>query len=360
VGDKTGIEWTDATWNPVTGCDRVSPGCDHCYAMTLAPRLKAMGSAHYQTDGDPRTSGPGFGLAMHPDALDKPIRWRRPRRIFVNSMSDLFHKDVTQEFIAQVFAVMALAAHHQFQVLTKRPGRMRSLLRSEDFHEQVVEEVTTMIAAGTKGPVEFMRTDAEHGNLWGPSTWPLANVWLGTSVEDQKWADVRVPLLLDTPAAVRFLSMEPLLGPVDLARALDRWEPNGAEWDAAPAGRFYARQMLHWIIVGGESGDGARPMHPQWARDLRDQAEKAQIAFLFKQWGAWASAEDSGVRNVRMSKNRFQYESVRFAPDGTAYRADQPDLYSHPGMTSMLRVGKHKAGRSLDGVTHDGYPDEAT
>lgn len=250
MADSSSIEWTDSTWNPTTGCDKVSPGCDHCYAMTLAPRLKAMGSAHYQRDGNPTTSGPGFGVSMHADALSKPLEWKRPRRIFVNSMSDLFHAEVSDEFIAQVFAVMATASHHTFQLLTKRHGRMRSLLRNVDFQDAMVD------AAVARGHHDLIR-------------WPLPNVWLGVSVENQQWADIRIPALQDTPAAVRFLSCEPLLGPVDIINGLgDSWLTD-----------------IDWIIVGGESGRGARPMRGSWVRSLRDQAEAAGVAFHFKQWG---------------------------------------------------------------------------
>jgi protein gp37 len=252
MGDRSGIEWTDATWNPVTGCDRVSEGCDHCYAQTLARRLKLMGNPRYQLDGDPRTSGPGFGLNLHPDKLTEPLTWSRPRRVFVNSMSDLFHDDVPDGFIANVFGVMAVAQHHQFQILTKRPGRMASLLaRLEDE------------ARGFAAWHENSRT-----TMSGPGTilWPLPNVWLGTSVENQRWADIRIPKLLQTPAAVRFLSCEPLLGPIDLH--LDN-----------------VRGALAWVIVGGESGVGARPMDASWARSLRDQCVGSSVLFFFKQWG---------------------------------------------------------------------------
>ena len=244
MNDKTRIEWTDATWNPVTGCTKVSEGCDHCYAETIAHRF--AGTPAYPN---------GFDVTLRPERLDQPLRWQRPRRIFVNSMSDLFHSDVPDEFIARVFAVMALAPQHTLQVLTKRPGRMRSLLSSRSFEDWVEA---------------FVRE--EYSERWAPDgyeyRWPLDNVWLGTSVESQKWADVRIPQLLGTPAAVRFLSCEPLLGPVDLfAWNIDR----GARVD--------------WVIVGGESGPHARPMHPDWARHLRDDCLTAGIAFHFKQWG---------------------------------------------------------------------------
>ncbi|MEA2579123.1 MAG: hypothetical protein QOE83_15 [Actinomycetota bacterium] len=269
MSDKTAIEWTEATWNPVTGCDRVSEGCDRCYAQTLAKRLKAMGNQRYQRDGDPDTSGPGFGVTLHPDQLSLPARWRQPRVVFVNSMSDLFHPDVPDAFIRQVFATMGKARQHTFQVLTKRPGRMASLLSREIVGEYL----------GSLGP--------------------LPNVWLGTSVENQKWADVRIPQLLRTPAAVRFLSCEPLLGPTNISDRLLASCEGGCEClrsddanrrecacgGSCQTAEFGDRRRLDWVIVGGESGAGARPMHPEWARDLRDQCVDAGVPFFFKQWG---------------------------------------------------------------------------
>jgi protein gp37 len=233
VSENSAIEWTGDTWNPVTGCDRVSEGCDRCYALTLAKRLKVMGNPRYQVDGSPRTSGPGFGLTVHPDKLQEPLRWRAPRPIFVNSMSDLFHDEVPAQFIEKVFNVMHETPTHVYQVLTKRPGRMASVVR-------------------------------RLGDLRGNRAWPLPNVWLGVSVENQRWADVRIPKLLEAPAAVRFLSCEPLLGPVDLSEYLDR---------------------LEWVIVGGESGAGFRALNLDWARSLRDQCVSASVPFFFKQVG---------------------------------------------------------------------------
>lgn len=260
---ETNIEWATHTWNPTTGCDRVSPGCDHCYALTLAKRLKGMGSAKYQNDGDPKTSGPGFLATEHPDTLTDPLSWRKPRKVFVNSMSDLFHERIGDEFIARVFAVMAAASTHTFQVLTKRHGRMRSLLSDPEFVAAVRRE-------RYKLPHTVVTT--------GPS-WPLLNVWLGVSVEDQKWANTRIPALLDTPAAVRFLSCEPLLGPVDLT-PWTTWGDGSLRYDEPPV-----VSGLRWVIAGGESGDGFRPVDGEWVRALRDQCVEAEVAFLFKQWG---------------------------------------------------------------------------
>ncbi len=207
---KTKIEWTSVVWNPTSGCDQVSPGCDNCYALGMAKRLKAMGSAGYQNDGDPKTSGPGFALTLHPERLNMPLTWRKPQRVFVNSMSDLFHKDVPDDFIARVFAVMALAPQHTFQLLTKRHARMRILLGDDWFVSEVAQHVVGLSVQDTR-PMDHL-VDSESGQDW----WPLRNVHLGVSVEDQKWADIRIPALLETPAAVRWISAEPLLGSIRL------------------------------------------------------------------------------------------------------------------------------------------------
>jgi protein gp37 len=290
----TKIQWTDATWSPTTGCDQVSPGCDNCYALTMAKRLKAMGQPRYQRDGDPRTSGPGFGLTVHHDVLDKPLRWRKPRRVFVNSMSDLFHPQVSDEFIAEVFAVMALTRRHTYQVLTKRPARMRSLLSQPGFFRSVASE---------SYPLRD-HVGAEIGG--GASPWPLPNVWLGVSVEDQTRADQRIPLLLDTPAAIRFLSCEPLLGPVDLSEHIGCYHDDdvaGGSYVYGPHADPYHRYDgpdLGWVIVGGESGPGARPMHPDWARSLVEQCRAAGVAPFVKQLGAWSTRLDATAKVRQM------------------------------------------------------------
>lgn len=272
------IEWCEASWSPTTGCDRVSAGCDHCYAMTLAKRLKGMGSAKYQNDGDPATSGPGFGITEHPDALTIPLRWRKPRRIFVDSMSDLFHAGVSDEFIARVWAVMAACPQHTFQILTKRHGRMRSLLNSPRWPGLVFDAVRALPDIVGGAPLrhyDAARVWAESPELAGELPAPLPGVWLGVSVEDQKAADLRIPALLDTPATVRFLSCEPMIGSVDLGR----WTvPDGT-------GTRPCIPDLSWAICGGESGKGARPMDPEWARQLRDQCVTARVPYFFKQWG---------------------------------------------------------------------------
>lgn len=241
---STSIEWTEKTWNPITGCTKVSPGCDHCYAEGIARRF--AGSKAFPN---------GFEVTLHPERLDTPLRWRKPARVFVNSMSDLFHDAVPDEYIARVFGVMADASQHTFQVLTKRHGRMRSLLNDGEFFQEV----------------RGLAIDA-HGMAGIP--WPLPNVWLGCSVEDQKRADLRIPALLDTPAAVRFLSCEPLLGAVDLCQ--DGWLfPD--EFD---------RPGVAWVIVGGESGPGARRMELDWAREIVEDCADAGVACFVKQLGS--------------------------------------------------------------------------
>ena len=266
MGDKSRIEWTDATWNPTTGCDQISPGCDNCYAKRDAKRLKAMGVKAYQNDGDPPRSGPGFGFTLHADRLDQPRRWTKPRRIFVNSMSDLFHEQMSLAFLEQVFDVMHDCPRHTFQVLTKRHRGMHRLLNGGWPYSPC------------SGPIADHRAE------------PSPNVWLGVSVEDQQWADTRIPWLLKTPAAVRWLSMEPLLGPVDIRQYLPdpiyndgSWyeDANGvARWDLGGA----PCDPIDWVVVGGESGPGHRPINPQWARDIRDQCVAAGVPFHFKQW----------------------------------------------------------------------------
>jgi protein gp37 len=223
VADRSAIEWTEATWNPTTGCDKISVGCDNCYALALAKRLKAMGSAKYQADGDPRTSGPGFGVTVHEGELGLPYIWREPRVVFVNSMSDLFHARVPTDFVQRVFAVMAATPRHTYQVLTKRATRL----------ERLADRLP----------------------------WP-ENVWMGVSVENGAQLN-RVTALRNVPAAVRFVSAEPLLGPL-------------AGLDLGG---------LDWLIAGGESGPHARPVQAQWLRDLRDACQAADVAFFFKQWG---------------------------------------------------------------------------
>lgn len=344
MSDKTKIEWADATWNPVTGCTKVSPGCDHCYIdrafpfrlsgtkfVKFCPRCKGHGiidAAHTPCpdclDGTVAGNiGATTGVWVHPNRLDQPLRWKRPRRVFVNSLSDLFHESVSDEYIARVWAVMALAPQHRFMVLTKRHGRMRSLLSSSAFADLMGESIE--------------ETNAGVGDY--SIQYPLPNVWLGVTVEDQKRADLRIPALLNTPAAVRFLSCEPLIGPVEL-EFIHYFEPkcNGCSGIVSPAHEPScgtepgAHWGIDWVICGGESGPDARPMHPGWARSLRDQCQGAGVPFHFKQWGEWAP-EDQTPEDVIV-----------------------PGRVLFDGATGCMRLGKKANGRSLDGRTWDGEP----
>jgi protein gp37 len=319
----TKIEWTDETWNPIRGCSRVSEGCRHCYAETVAGRFGGSGLAY---EGLTVLAGKqrvwNGQIKFVEEHLLDPLKWKRPRRIFVNSMSDLFHENVTDAMRDRIFAVMALAPQHTFQVLTKRPERMLAYFNSARASMTRGFDICAWVADMVPNP---------------PMNWidlleripvALPNVWLGVSVENQKAADERIPLLLQTPAAKRFISGEPLLGAIDLrslpALALDASDYVPTQEDIEDDWRFSAldagdiyhgcggdlisdgpeHPALDWVICGGESGHGARPMHPDWARGLRDQCVAAGVPFFFKQWGEWeweeptewyARPEDAGV-----------------------------------------------------------------
>ncbi|MFE4671050.1 DUF5131 family protein [Streptomyces sp. NPDC056723] len=470
MSDTTTIEWTDSTWNPVTGCTKVTPGCDNCYAETFAERWRGTDGHHFET---------GFDLTLRPNALTMPLRWRKPRKVFVNSMSDLFHKDVPTEYIVRTFAVMALTPQHTYQVLTKRHGRMRSVLTDQctcgKGHGPGVHFRSAMAWAVSKANpdrIPGLPDDAEQ-RVWN-AAWPLPNVWLGVSVEDQKRADLRIPALVDTPAAVRFLSCEPLVGPVDLTAWVPPvspvplaeaprtwsewtwpdWVPAGVRtqiegfWGAdqgrtprdwmrdmhqqgAPAfgstvrlpdgfgpeapkitGRFVhawnnigrlvredgtfaytsfhhalerrRQQPINWVIVGGESGPGARAMHPDWARALRNQCQAADVPFLFKQWGAWGPAPfivrvcdpDVGWQGsdeeLTAAKKDSEIRGATHVHTGNWHDEDGERKYwlheiGHKpwslervglpeGTAAIRRWGKKRAGRELDGRTWDQFP----
>ncbi|TXH16443.1 MAG: phage Gp37/Gp68 family protein [Mycobacterium sp.] len=341
---RTSIEWTESTWNPVTGCTQVSPGCDHCYAKTIAERFRG-GPAYPQ----------GFDVTLRPHKLGEPLRWRRPRRIFVNSMSDLFHDDVPDDYIARVWAVMALAPRHTFQVLTKRHGRMRSLLggcQHGGIHQPGIDFRSAMSWAVSKANparIPGVPDDAAR-RVYYDTPWPLPNVWLGVSTENQQWADIRIPAILDTPAAVRWISAEPLLGPIEFD---PDWLPvacRDCNCDSGcnPPSRG---QCLDWVVVGGESGHGARPMHPDWARSLRDQCTAAGVPFLFKQWGEWAP--ERGLNHSEGNGRRLHYPRTYLRPDGTTAVIGDG---GGPG-ACLERVGKKAAGRQLDGETWNQYPE---
>lgn len=348
MGDNSKIDWTDATWNPLAGCTKVSPGCAHCYAEIMANRLKAMGNINYQgvVDEQGRWSGQ---IALIPSALEQPLHWKRPRMIFVDSMSDLFHPTVPSGWINKVFEVMMKAKWHTFQVLTKRPERMAEFLNGAEW---------------------WINAEPESRK----------HIWLGASIENQRMARKRIPILQNVSAEVRFLSCEPMLGWIDLSEAVepdkDAWDevnayrddddepeefveeceaeldwvnfgndlvenPAHREWERNRQARAGFKTLKHgvidWVICGGESGPKARPMNPDWAKWLRNECKEAGIPFFFKQWGEWAPAEA-----LQISDNTtFKHQPVNIS-----------------GTTMMYRVGKQAAGHVLDGVEWRQMPND--
>lgn len=281
--NTTKIEWADAVWNPVTGCTKASEGCRNCYAETIAKRF--WGERKF-TD-----------VQTHPDRLDAPLHWKKPRRVFVNSMSDLFHLNVRFSFVESVFETIEATPRHTYMILTKRPDRMYDFI------------------------VNWKKGIA------------LPNVWLGVSVENQQAADERIPILLQTPAAVRFVSVEPIRGPVDFRLKDGSYMTDALTGCMITAAEPIQGNALDWVICGGETGPGARPMHPDWARSLRDQCQAADVPFFFKSWGEWWPAESGRLYDI---------ENTR-----TVMWSDGQD---------MLRIGKKAAGRLLDGVVWNQFP----
>ncbi len=370
---KTKIEWTDETWNVTGGCTPVSAGCLNCAAARSARRCNGFGNDKYKglVNGSKWTGE----IRLYPDELEKPLHWKQQRRVFVDFMSDLFHESVPFEWIDTVFAVMALCPQHTFQVLTKRPERMAEYLSD-------IRRVVRIAAAASAG--SGMTIDL--GLFWGSTDWPLPNVWLGTTTENQEMADERIPHLLKCPAAKRFVSVEPMLGAVDLEDLVVDFYGNAAKiWRCKKCGWTGHRDKLgggnlgiscpktgcrssngiigptendgleiierepriDWVICGGESGPGARPMHPDWARSVRDQCKAAGVPLFFKQWGKFGDAP-GGVR----------HSDVCVSPDG--YFEVAGKNYVCVGNESegewRRAVGKKKAGSLLDGVQHKEMP----
>ena len=315
----TKIDWADKVWNPVTGCTKVSAGCKNCYAERMAKRL--AGRAGYPEDG--------FKVTLHPEKLFEPLRWKKPSRIFVCSMGDLFHEDVSDEFLFDVTRRI-VDSRHTFLILTKRPARMAAVI-------------------------------CETGFIGS-----LPNVWFGVSVEDQETADERIPLLLEPVAEIfenelgegagitgrRFVSYEPALGPIDFTPFLKgeckycNGEGGNTGCPCAGSGKG---PRIDWLIMGGESGPGARPMHPDWARSVRDQCKAAGVPFFFKQWGEWAQLDDNTA--VSTHENTM----------GWAHGGWSKGRYgSHTGekVVNMIRAGKSRAGCLLDGKEHKETPHE--
>lgn len=272
MADSSAIEWTDATWNPVTGCSKVSPGCAHCYAEELTQRFAET----WGVPGLPWTpANAAENVILHPERLDQPLRWKKPRRVFVNSMSDLFHEQVPGEFIARVFNVMARSPQHVFQVLTKRPERMRDWV---GYCEQSEAFISHNGQKASKGGIYVADLREQP--------WPLPNVWLGVSIENRRFVH-RADLLRETPAAVRFISAEPLLGPLAYDQLVTDHPDDDGEWCWADGydGEGLDLDGIDWLIAGGESGARHRPIAESWVADLRDLAQASMTAFFFKQWG---------------------------------------------------------------------------
>ena len=305
MSDKSAIEWTDATWNPIRGtkgkwhCTKVSEGCRNCYAERMNIRF----------GGPPYVKGTDT-LRLDEKVLEQPLHWKRPRMVFVCSMTDLFHEDVRNGWLRRIFRVMMDAPQHTYQILTKRPHRLQ--------HES-----------------------------WRASLSVLPNAWLGVSVEDQAAVDERIPLLLNMPVAVRFVSCEPLLGPVTLWR----------EYRVGNDPAILYINNVNWVICGGESGPKARPMHPDWARSLRDQCQAVEVPFLFKQWGAWQNGSTLHQR-PKLERTVLNDGTVYTHAQVAACNVNQKHR-AHWGSFApieMARVGKKAAGRELDGLTWDQMP----
>jgi protein gp37 len=305
------IEWTDATWNPTRGCTKVSAGCRNCYAATFAERFRGVKGHPYELGFDPR---------IVPERLGDPLGWRKPRMVFVDSMSDLFHGAFSFEYIAAVFGIMAASPQHTFQVVTKREQRMAEFFGWLASHGYQL------------GHIQH-RAEKDLGrSIERGAEWPLPNVWMLVSVEDQEAADQRIPVLLQTPAAVRGVSVEPLLGPVTFRGAFHDYLDG---YDSVAEGDIET-DRLDWVIVGGESGHGAWPMHPDWVRSIQIECELAGTPFFFKQWGQWLPECQEEHHTPTNSWSR-------------PWEKEGDDL-------TMFKVCKKAAGRLLDGQLWDEMP----
>lgn len=367
MGQTTGIEWTEATWNPIRGCSRVSEGCRNCYAETVANRFKGPGEPYEGLIAKGGQWNGNVTVAWH--KLDEPCRWTRPRMIFVNSMSDLFHPAVSFDLVAGIFGIMAAASWHTFQILTKRPERMLEFFQWLDRQPERRLYDTVELQERFPGSdwrpfflaqraAETLPESGEGLRVDIKGQWPLSNVWLGVSVEDQAAADERIPQLLETPAAIRWISAEPLLGPIDIDQFLYRGDRGLVESDPFAAamlsagesdGTAWVRPAIDWVVAGGESGTCARPMHPQWVASLRDQCQAAHVPFLFKQWGEWAPEIECAT--VRGTESALYLEI-----DGTTRPAATG---ARGNAVTIQRNGKKLTGRKLEGRTWDQYPEAA-
>lgn len=347
------IEWTQKTWNPIVGCSKVSGGCKNCYAIGMAWRLMHIGHSKEKYAGTVEKTANGQlnwtgKVNLSEKDLLKPITWKNPQMIFVNSESDLFHESIPFEFIDKVFAVMALCTQHIFQVLTKRPARMVEYFSRFNYRERIMTQLD--LIGDQHDLYDQCRNTITSIRFAHEPVFP--NVWLGVSVENQKTADERIPLLLKVPAAIRFLSCEPLLGPVDLTAIPQTVSPGYfgdclQPYHVPRCDKEIPYPKIDWCIVGGESGKDARPMHPEWSRSLRDQCQKAGVAFFFKQWGQWENIEvmNGATHTLLVDGNLL---------DGIIW--GEPGIYDNRAF--MKRSGKKAAGRMLDNKEWNEMPNQ--
>ena len=336
---KTKIEWTNTTWNPTIGCNKVSRGCKNCYAEIMHRRLMGMYPEKYK---QPFLDG----AFEYPEALTIPLKWKKPAMVFVDSMSDLFHENISFEYIDKVFSVMAANQHLTFQILTKRPERM---LEYFDFRAPLYGDYPN---AETNMRVwDICLTNYSRFT----TDWPLKNVWIGTSVEDQKAADERIPFLLKVPAAVRFLSCEPLISSVDLNINIDVLKWSGYNKLNVLTGVLTNNSRnstcatplmttINWVIVGGESGNNAAPMHPDWVRTIRNQCEAAGVPFFFKQWGTWLPT------TMPLVSSQIAILPQYFASSKSKF------YQSADGRSEYYKGGKNRTGNKIDGLQHLEFP----
>lgn len=339
---STKIEWTEETWNPVLGCDKISEGCKNCYAIKTAwirqhnSKMAERFSGLVEKTEAGKLNWTGKINLLGMDVLTKPLRKKKPTMYFVNSMSDLFHEDVPFSFIDRVFAIMKACPQHTFQILTKRPQRMAEYFTGNT--PQAIDDATIQLMEDGVG----IGTSVCLVQMNGVEGWPLPNVWMGVSVENQKAADERIQYLNFIPAAVKFLSIEPLLGPVDLLKEY----PVGKGTVAFGA-------LVDWVIVGGESGHHASPMHPDWVRSIRRDCRLADIPFFFKQWGEWREVTESDLYDT--SKGRTAKNPAFIVSYDGSVHCYKNEFTSESGVI-MIKVGKSYTGRLLDGQLHDEFP----
>ena len=364
------IDWTDVTWNVTAGCRKVSEGCRNCWAIRTVPRLAGNGVKGYEQITNSKeqiTNKSGKAkkllnwsgkIELLEHNLQKPFKYgKKPKRVFVNSMSDLFHEDVPFDFVDKVMAVISLFSQHTFMILTKRPERMKEYfekLFADYTPDEIMEKLTSLYSdenfLGKDKPFPAMEDEAEcFAHNYAMVHGILSNLWLGVSVEDQKTADERIPVLLQIPAAKHFISLEPMLGAVDLSKYLgfdatitchEKITEDVGKAIIEMCNKAGAKKLLDWVIVGGESGAGARPMHPEWVRSIKDQCTMSNVQFYFKQWGAYSMLNDK-VANVKCKK--IPHVSKMRSIKGYS------DLF--------IKVGKKEAGHLLDGIEYRQIPD---